>query len=182
MLAFRVRAIRRSAAAALTLGTTVFLAGCSASPASDAGGASANATAGATASPTASGPATEAPVVVEELGAGESAASVDVEVGGPATVTYRRITLHPGGGTGLHCHYGQLIAVVEAGEFTHRAPTYPSGVHVYEAGDTIIEGAGYVHEGVNESDADVVLLVTYVTAEGEPLAETDLANCDPVAG
>jgi quercetin dioxygenase-like cupin family protein len=120
-------------------------------------------------------------VVVEELGAGESAASVDVEVAGPATVTYRRITLHPGAGTGLHCHYGQLIAVVEAGEFTHRAPTYPSGVHVYEAGDTIIEGAGYVHEGVNESDDDVVLLVTYVTAEGEPLAETDLANCDPVA-
>jgi len=28
----------------------------------------------------------------------------------------------------------------------------------------------------------VVLLVTYVTAEGKPLAETDLAHCDPVDG
>jgi quercetin dioxygenase-like cupin family protein len=174
MPAFRARAIRRltAVATALTVGAMV-LAGCSASPASDAEGATATASATA--------PPTDAPVVVEELGAGDSEASVDVEVAGPATVTYRRITLHPGAGTGLHCHYGQLIAVVEAGEFTHRAPTYPSGVHVYEAGDTIIEGAGYVHEGVNESDDDVVLLVTYVTAEGEPLAETDLANCDPVA-
>ena len=181
---FRARAIRRSAAVAtaLTVGATMLLAGCSASPASDVEGASASAAASSTASAQPSPPATDAPVVVEELGAGESAASVDVEVAGPATVTYRRITLRPGAGTGTHCHYGQLIAVVEAGEFTHRAPTYPSGMHIYEAGDTIIEGAGYVHEGVNESDDDVVLLVTYVTAEGEPLAETNLANCDPVVG
>jgi quercetin dioxygenase-like cupin family protein len=175
MPAIRPRPIRRSAIAATVVAATMLLAACSASPVSEAEGAR------ATATDAPSAPATDAPVVVEELGAGESAASVDVEVDGPATVTYRRITLHPGAGTGLHCHYGQLIAVVEAGEFTHRAPTYPSGVHVYEAGDTIIEGAGYVHEGVNESDDDVVLLVTYVTAEGEPLAETDLANCDPVA-
>ncbi|HEY6799100.1 MAG TPA: cupin domain-containing protein [Agromyces sp.] len=175
MPTIRPRPIRRSAIAATVVAATMLLAACSASPVSEAEGAR------ATATEAPSAPATDAPVVVEELGAGESAASVDVEVDGPATVTYRRITLHPGAGTGLHCHYGQLIAVVEAGEFTHRAPTYPSGVHVYEAGDTIIEGAGYVHEGVNESDDDVVLLVTYVTAEGEPLAETDLANCDPVA-
>ena len=175
MSAIRPRPIRRSAVAATLVAAMVLLAACSASPASEAEGSRASTSA------TPSAPSTDAPVVVEELGAGESAASVDVEVDGPATVTYRRITLHPGAGTGLHCHYGQLIAVVEAGEFTHRAPTYPSGVHVYEAGDTIVEGAGYVHEGVNESDDDVVLLVTYVTAEGEPLAETVLANCDPVA-
>lgn len=170
MPAFRARSLKRSLTA-VTLGAAIVLAGCSANPASDAEASDAS----ASATPT------DAPVVVEELGAGESAASVDVEVDGPATVTYRRITLHPGAGTGLHCHYGQLIAIVEEGEFTHRAPTYPTGVHVYEAGDTVIEGAGYVHEGVNESDEDLVLLVTYVTAEGEPLAETDLANCDPVA-
>lgn len=39
-------------------------------------------------------------------------------------------------------------------------------------------GAGYVHEGVNEGDEDVVLLVTYVIEEGMPLAQTDLALCD----
>lgn len=118
------------------------------------------------------------PVSVEELGAGEQAESVDVEVGGPVAVTFRRITLQPGAGTGEHCHYGQLIAVVEQGTFTHRAPVYPTGEHIYHAGDTIIEGAGYVHEGLNEGDEPVVLLVTYVTEEGEPLAETDLSNCD----
>jgi quercetin dioxygenase-like cupin family protein len=130
-------------------------------------------------SPSASAPATDAPVVVEELGKGEQDAAVDVEVAGPTQVAFRRITIHPGGGTGKHCHDGQLIAVVEQGEFTHYAPVYPGGVHVYEAGDSIVEGAHYVHEGKNEGTEDVVLLVTYVIAEGDPLAETDLAKCDP---
>ena len=161
----------RFAAAAtvpVALAVIALLAGCTGGPA-----------------PTTSSPSpspTASPVTVEELGAGGSDAAIDVEVPGPVTVTYRRITLEPGAGTGLHCHHGQLIAVVEQGEFTHYAPVHPGGVAVYEAGDTIVEGASYVHEGVNESDDEVVLLVTYVTAEGEPLAETDLAECDPVHG
>lgn len=118
------------------------------------------------------------PVSVEELGAGEWPDDLDVSVEGPTQVVFRRITLEPGAGTGEHCHAGQLVAVVEEGTFTHYAPTYPDGVHVYSAGESIIEGAGYVHQGVNESDADVVLLVTYVIEDGEPLAQTDLALCD----
>ena len=118
------------------------------------------------------------PVAVEELGAGGQTAGVEVAVDGPSTVTFRRITLQPGAGTGEHCHHGQLIAVVEQGTFTHRAPEYPSGEHVYTAGESIIEGADYLHEGVNLGDEPVVLLVTYVTEEGEPLAETDPARCD----
>jgi quercetin dioxygenase-like cupin family protein len=51
-------------------------------------------------------------------------------------------------------------------------------VRVYETGESIIEGAGYPHEGINEGDTDVVLWVTYVIPDGKPLAETDLANCD----
>jgi len=170
------RAATRSSALAfaLALGSNVTLAGCAANPAPT--------TEDASASPTATPAETDSPITVEELGAGDSEDDVDVEVDGPATVTFRRITLEPGAGTGLHCHYGQLIAVVEAGELTHHAPIYPDGVHVYEAGDTIVEGASYVHEGVNDGDDDVVLLVTYVTAEGKPLAETDLAHCDPVDG
>jgi len=119
-----------------------------------------------------------APVVVEDLGAGEQPDGVDVEVDGPTQVVFRRITLAPGAGTGEHCHAGQLVAVVEEGTFTHYAPTYPDGVHVYTAGESIIEGSGYVHQGVNESDEDVVLLVTYVIEEGQPLAQTDLTLCD----
>jgi len=166
--------------------TTSAMSGCSApaaqeSPtASQPGGPTSSAGSAAapgTAAPTA--PATDAPVVVEELGRGEQEASVDVEVAGPTQVAFRRITLKPGAGTGLHCHDGQLIAVVEQGTLTHYAPIYPGGVHVYQAGDSIIEGPGYVHEGKNEGSENVVLLVTYVIPDGDPLAETDLTHCDP---
>jgi quercetin dioxygenase-like cupin family protein len=120
-------------------------------------------------------------VHVTELAAGEQDAPVDISVGeggaGGVQVVFREIVLAPGGRTGEHCHHGQLVAVVEHGELTHYAPVYPSGVHVYREGDSIIEGAGYVHEGVNEGHEDVVLLVTYLIEEGEPLAETDLRRC-----
>ena len=123
-------------------------------------------------------PTTSAPVTAVDLAAGNQDEGVDVDVAGPTQVAMREITLAPGAGTGLHCHYGQLIAVVEEGVFTHYAPIYPEGVHVYTAGESLVEGAHYVHEGVNEGTVDVVLTVTYVIPEGEPLAETDLANCD----
>ncbi|MCP2635262.1 cupin domain-containing protein [Microbacterium sp. HD4P20] len=121
---------------------------------------------------------TPAPVTAVDLAAGDDEDGVDVEVSGPSQVVFREITLRPGAGTGEHCHAGQLIAVVQQGALTHYAPIYPSGVHVYHAGDAIVEGAGYPHQGVNEGEEDVVLLVTYVIEEGEPLAQTDLAKCD----
>ncbi|MBB1058935.1 cupin domain-containing protein [Dietzia sp. B19] len=142
-------------------------------------------------SPDAPQPATEAqlpaptettePVRAVDIAAGQQDGPVDVEVDGGAAgvgVTFREITIEPGAGTGEHCHYGQLIAVVEQGELTHYADIYPGGVHVYSQGESIIEGAGYPHEGRNEGEEDVVLMVTYVIPEGKPLAETDLANCD----
>lgn len=119
-----------------------------------------------------------APVTAAEIAEGDRAEGVDVSVAGPTQVNYREITIRPGAGTGLHCHYGQLIAVVAEGELTHYADIYPGGVHVYETGESIVEGAHYVHEGVNEGDEDVVLWVTYITPEGKPLAETDLTNCE----
>jgi hypothetical protein len=68
---------------------------------------------------------------------------------------FRRITTAPGAGTGQHCHDGQLVAVVEQDELTHYALVYAGGVHVYATGT-----------------ADLVLLVTYVIAEG-PAARAD---------
>jgi quercetin dioxygenase-like cupin family protein len=188
------RGLRTARLAMVTLGAALLLAvsGCTsaspADPAAPASGAAATeessptATASSEASPMpAATPPADAPVVVEELGKGEQAAAVDVEVEGPTQVAFRRITIKPGAGTGEHCHDGQLVAVVEQGELTHYAPVYPTGVHVYRAGDSIVEGAGYVHQGVNEGTENVVLLVTYVIAEGEPLAQTDLTHCDPAA-
>lgn len=148
----------------LLLGASLLLAGCSQSSGPT------------TASPQVSD--TPAPVVAVDLAAGEDEDGVHVEVDGSSQVVFRKITLQPGAGTGEHCHAGQLIAVVEQGTFTHYAPSYPGGVHVYHAGDAIVEGAGYVHQGVNEGTEDVVLLVTYIISDGQPLAQTDLAKCD----
>lgn len=131
-------------------------------------------------SPTAaSAPAkTEPAVAVDELGDGTQDGDLAVKVDGPLEVKYRKITIPPGLGTGKHCHYGNLIAVVKEGTLTHYAPIYPKGVREYPAGSSIVEGSGYVHEGKNEGDEDVVLLVTYVTPKGDPPAETELSRCD----
>ena len=133
----------------------------------------------ATSSPTPT--ASTAPVTAVDLAEGTMDGPVEVDVASDAgvSVTFREITIAPGAGTGVHCHHGQLIAVVQQGTLTHYADIYPTGVHVYETGDSIIEGAGYQHEGRNEGDVDVILWVTYVIEEGEPLAETDLTRCDP---
>lgn len=179
------RSALHSALVVSGLALLLAVSGCTAAASSDAVASSAPAPSTATASadptPTPTPPATDAPIVVEELGKGEQDAAVDVEVAGPTQVAFRRITIKPGAGTGEHCHAGQLVAVVEQGELTHYAPIYPGGVHVYETGDSIVEGEGYIHEGINEGTEDVVLLVTYVIAEGQPLAQTDLSQCDPLA-
>jgi quercetin dioxygenase-like cupin family protein len=123
---------------------------------------------------------TQVPVVATDYAHGQQDNPVVVAVSGEdgVGVTIREITLAPGASTGKHCHYGQLVAVVKEGALTHYADVYPSGVHVYETGASIIEGAGYRHEGRNEGDSNVVLWVTYVIPEGKPLAETDLTLCD----
>jgi quercetin dioxygenase-like cupin family protein len=122
--------------------------------------------------------ATEPTVQVEELGDGTQTKDLAVDVKGPLQVKFRKITIPPGLGTGKHCHYGNLIAVVKQGTLTHYAPIYPSGVHTYKKGDSIVEGSGYVHEGKNEGDENVVLMVTYITPEGDPPAETELDRCN----
>ena len=161
-------------AAALIVALALALSACSSPTTTDAAPSRASAT--PTSAPTST--ASAAPVAVDELGKGVEAGGVDVDVAGPAQVVFRKITLKPGAGTGLHCHDGQLIAVVEKGVFTHYAPIYPGGVHTYVAGESLVEGVGYVHEGKNLGTTDVVLLVTYIIPQGDPLAETDLSKCD----
>jgi len=126
------------------------------------------------------GCAATAPIAATDIATGEYPGSVEVSVtdADGVQVVVREITIQPGAGTGEHCHHGQLVGVVKQGVLTHYAPIYPSGVHEYVAGDAIIEGAGYVHEGVNEGTEPVVLEVTYLIEQGQPLAETDLTKCD----
>lgn len=115
-------------------------------------------------------------VVVEDYAEGRQDDPVKIEVDGPVQVNFRKITIPPGAGTGWHCHYGNLAAVVKQGELTHELQS--GGSHTYKAGDSVIEGSGYVHQGLNKGTEDLVLWVTYVTPEGKPLAETDLSKCD----
>jgi len=126
------------------------------------------------------GCAPAAPIAATDIAAGAYPDSVEVSVPGSdgVQVVVREITIQPGAGTGEHCHHGQLVGVVRQGVLTHYAPIYPSGVHEYVAGDAIVEGAGYIHEGVNEGTEPVILDVTYLIEEGEPLAETDLTRCE----
>ncbi|MCX6502824.1 MAG: cupin domain-containing protein [Microbacterium sp.] len=155
--------------AAVVLAAALALSACTGTPGS-----------APTASPTGS-PTTPSPVSAVDHAAGEIdgpvAVAVDAGTDGVG-VTFREITIEPGAGTGKHCHDGQLIAVVKEGTLTHYAPNHPGGVAIYAAGDAIIEGPGYVHEGRNEGDVPVVLWVTYLIPEGDPLAETDLSHCD----
>ncbi|WP_281887039.1 hypothetical protein [Agromyces rhizosphaerae] len=131
-------------------------------------------------SPMASPVASDAPIEATPVAEGVQDGPVQIEVNGDPGVgaTFTRVRIAAGATTGEHCHHGYLIAVVEAGELTHYAPTHPDGVATYVEGDLIVEGPDYVHEGRNERGDDVVLWVAYLIPEGEPLAETDLANCD----
>lgn len=126
------------------------------------------------------GCAAPAPVAATDIATGSYPGSVEVSVEDAhgVQVVVRQVTIQPGASTGEHCHHGQLVGVVRQGVLTHHAPIYPSGVHEYVAGDAIVEGASYIHEGVNEGTEPVILDVTYIIEAGEPLAETDLAKCD----
>ncbi|MDV8003019.1 cupin domain-containing protein [Rhodococcus sp. IEGM 1408] len=121
------------------------------------------------------------PVRVLDIAEGQQSEPFEVNVDGGTDgvqVVHRKVTVAPGAGTGRHCHHGQLFVVVEKGELTHYSATYLGGVHVYRAGDSVVEAARYVHEGVNEGSEDLVLTVTYITPEGKPLQERDLTKCE----
>lgn len=121
------------------------------------------------------------PVRVLDIAVGQQSEPIEVDVDGGTDgvqVIHRKVTVAPGSGTGPHCHHGPLIVVVEKGELTHYSDTYFGGVHVYRAGDSVVEAARYVHEGINEGSEDLVLTVTYITPQGKPLQEKDLTNCE----
>jgi len=42
--------------------------------------------------------------------------AIDIEFSGVTGVDVAKITIAPGGGTGLHCHYGDVIGVIEEGD------------------------------------------------------------------
>ncbi|WP_053929937.1 cupin domain-containing protein [Streptomyces sp. NRRL S-4] len=97
---------------------------------------------------------------------------------GPADVTFREITVQPGGSTGWHTHSGQLIAVVKSGTLTRTLDD--CSVEVTPAGTSFIEpsGARHRHIGRNLGTEPVVLWVTYLLPEGSELSyDADAVEC-----
>ncbi|MDX2729314.1 MULTISPECIES: cupin domain-containing protein [Streptomyces] len=97
---------------------------------------------------------------------------------GRTDVTFRTITVEPGGSTGWHTHSGQLIAVVKSGTLTRTLDD--CSVEVTPAGTSFIEPAGahHRHIGRNLGTEPVVLWVTYLLPEGSALSDdADAVDC-----
>ncbi|MFJ4913714.1 cupin domain-containing protein [Streptomyces sp. NPDC088726] len=97
---------------------------------------------------------------------------------GRTDVTFRKITVAPGGSTGWHTHRGQLVAVVKKGTLTRTLDD--CSVEVTPAGTSFIEpsGADHRHIGRNLGTGPVVLWVTYLLPEGSELSDdADAVDC-----
>ena len=96
---------------------------------------------------------------------------------GRADVTFREITVQPGGSTGWHTHKGQLIAVVKSGTLTRTLDD--CSVEVTPAGTSFVEPSGtdHRHIGRNFGTEPVVLWVTYLLPQGGELSD-DAAAVD----
>ncbi|WP_326603052.1 cupin domain-containing protein [Streptomyces sp. NBC_01799] len=97
---------------------------------------------------------------------------------GRTDVTFRTITVAPGGSTGWHTHSGQVIAVVQSGTLTRILDD--CSVEVMAAGTSFIEpsGAHRPHIGRNLGTEPVVLWVTYLLPEGSALSDdADAVDC-----
>ncbi|AUY51698.1 cupin domain-containing protein [Streptomyces sp. CB01881] len=80
------------------------------------------------------------------------------------------ITLPPGASTGWHYHPGRVDVVVLSGTLTRTL--HDGRVEVSCAGESLVEEAGpvHIHVGRNHGSVPVVLIASYDTPEGCPLA------------
>lgn len=86
-----------------------------------------------------------------------------------AHVVVHRTTMPPGARTGWHYHPGTLVGVVTGGTLTH----YWADGHIsrHPAGTSFITGGpGHIHDGRNEGDDPLVMLLTYINSADARLA------------
>ena len=83
---------------------------------------------------------------------------------GTAQVTSAVVTLEPGQSTGFHRHLTPMYGVVLEGTLTVDYGT--EGERVFEAGDALMEAVNHRHEGRNDGDQTVRVLVVNMGAEG----------------
>ena len=70
-----------------------------------------------------------------------------------------------GGREGRHTHPGTVIVHVEEGELTLDYDGKPT--KAYKAGESFAVEAGKIHEGINNGDVPVKILVTFIVKTGE---------------
>lgn len=101
-------------------------------------------------------------------------------IGGPATVTVRRLTIAPGEVLGWHYHPGVgAYTVVTRGTLTVEDGC--GGETVFTAGQAFLEPPGRVHRGKNLGTAPVETIQTFIVPAGTPFSISTERLCGPPA-
>ncbi|MFK0223985.1 cupin domain-containing protein [Streptomyces vinaceus] len=146
-------------------------------------GTAAASPAGSTPSPSPTGP-TGVTATTEAQGSARDGIKASTTV--PTKVTFRTVTLAPGGSTGWHYHPGPLLAVVKSGtltEYFYNAGTHECTVRTHKAGTAFVEDVGNEHHhiGINRGTTPVELATTYIMPAGSqlavPVAAPSAASC-----
>ncbi|MBT2386071.1 cupin domain-containing protein [Streptomyces sp. ISL-11] len=93
-----------------------------------------------------------------------------------SSVVVHRTTMPPGARTGWHYHPGTLVGVVTGGTLTHywadgRVSRHPAGTSF------ITGGPDHLHDGRNEGEDPLVMLLTYINGPDMRLAVDVPAVC-----
>jgi quercetin dioxygenase-like cupin family protein len=87
--------------------------------------------------------------------------------GGPATVTVRTLTIHPGEMLAWHYHPGYAFNIIKSGTLTTEEGC--GGQEVLATGQAFEELSGQVHRAMNLSATeDVVVYNTFIIPQGRP--------------
>ncbi|WP_165767225.1 cupin domain-containing protein [Parendozoicomonas haliclonae] len=85
---------------------------------------------------------------------------------GQPEITTRKVTLPPGAKTGWHYHPVPIVGYILEGELELQLAD--GLTKTLKTGEVIYEAINAVHQGVNNSSKDVVILAFYLGIEGEP--------------
>lgn len=83
---------------------------------------------------------------------------------GPAKVTSLIVTMEPGEETGPHRHGVPTYGYILEGQVTVDYGTH--GTRTYRKGEAFMEAEGVTHDGVNDGNVPVRILVVFMGAEG----------------
>jgi quercetin dioxygenase-like cupin family protein len=77
------------------------------------------------------------------------------------------VTLAAGAREGRHTHPGTLVGQVQAGALTLEQDGLPA--RTYSAGESFSVKPGQIHEGINNGQTPIRILVSLVAEKGKPL-------------